>query len=391
MENSDTPLQLANLSREELIHVYFIRGLSYDEILNMLSIHHGITLSKRHLHRLLRDQGLSRRINKSNLNDVFDFLDHSISETSSKNFGYRQMTQRLRGLGYVVDRETVRMCIKELDPEGVLERSRHRLVRRTYVTRGPNYLWHMDGYDKLKPYGFCIHGAIDGFSRKILWLKVGSSNNDPRVVASYFINCIRVLNLVPRCIRADRGSENVMVCGMQRYLRRNDVDSVAGNKSFMYGTSTSNQRIEAWWSIFKKSRTAWWINYFKDAIDQGIYDPSLVEHKECMKFSFMNLIQNDLDETKLLWNNHRIRKVRNSECPNGKPDILYFASGQNDFRNDLFMEDFEICQDYLVDNRQIQEHQIFINCGQVMIDHNLQRPTSVHEAIVLFRTLLRFV
>ena len=27
---------------------------------------------------------------------------------------------------------------------------------------GLNQAWHMDGYDKLKPFGFPIHGAIDG-------------------------------------------------------------------------------------------------------------------------------------------------------------------------------------------------------------------------------------
>ena len=31
-----------------------------------------------------------------------------------------------------------------------------------YLTQGPRYLWHIDGYDKLKPYGFSIHGCIDG-------------------------------------------------------------------------------------------------------------------------------------------------------------------------------------------------------------------------------------
>lgn len=29
--------------------------------------------------------------------------------------------------------------------------------------QGPNYVWHLDGYDKLKPYGFAIHACIDGF------------------------------------------------------------------------------------------------------------------------------------------------------------------------------------------------------------------------------------
>lgn len=45
-------------------------------------------------------------------------------------------------------------------------------VRRCYYSEGPSYVWHLDGYDKLKPYGFPIHGCIDGFSRKILWLEV---------------------------------------------------------------------------------------------------------------------------------------------------------------------------------------------------------------------------
>ena len=26
----------------------------------------------------------------------------------------------------------------------------------------PNFVWHLDGYDKLKPYGFAIHACIDG-------------------------------------------------------------------------------------------------------------------------------------------------------------------------------------------------------------------------------------
>ena len=39
---------------------------------------------------------------------------------------------------------------------------------------------------KLKPYGIAIHGCIDGFSRKILWLVAGHTNNNPRHVARNF-------------------------------------------------------------------------------------------------------------------------------------------------------------------------------------------------------------
>ena len=47
------------------------------------------------------------------------------------------------------------------------------------------------GYDKLKPFGFPIHGAINSYSRKILWLEVARSNNKPEIPASFFFECLR--------------------------------------------------------------------------------------------------------------------------------------------------------------------------------------------------------
>jgi hypothetical protein len=105
---------------------------------------------------------------------------------------------------------------------------------------------HIDGYDKLKPFGFAIHGAIDGYSRRILCLHVGQSNNDPRMIAQYFVDYIRGIGGTARRIRADCGTENTHVAQIQRFLRRNYVDSFAKEKSFIYGKSVANQRIEAW-------------------------------------------------------------------------------------------------------------------------------------------------
>ena len=68
--------------------------------------------------------------------------------------------------------------------------SSHLLKRRSYVNQGPNDSWHMDAYDKLKPFGCAIHGAIDGFSRKILWLELARSNNSPDNTAMYVLNIV---------------------------------------------------------------------------------------------------------------------------------------------------------------------------------------------------------
>ena len=47
-------------------------------------------------------------------------------------------------------------------------------------------MWHVDGNDKIKPYGFPINACIDGFARKVIWLKVARSNNNSAISASTF-------------------------------------------------------------------------------------------------------------------------------------------------------------------------------------------------------------
>ena len=45
------------------------------------------------------------------------------------------------------------------------------IERHSYSVPGPNYLWHADGNHKLIKYRLVVHGAIDGFSRLITYLR----------------------------------------------------------------------------------------------------------------------------------------------------------------------------------------------------------------------------
>ena len=72
------------------------------------------------------------------------------------------------------------MILKELDSLGAEQRARHQVWLDIPIFLLAPTTLAIDGYDKLKPFGFAIHGAIDGYSWKILWLFVGSSNNDPK-------------------------------------------------------------------------------------------------------------------------------------------------------------------------------------------------------------------
>ena len=94
--------------------------------------------------------------------------------------------------------ERVRKSLLRNDPVGVEFRSRNIIRRRIYSAKGPFHIVHIDGHDKLKKWGFAIHGGIDGFSRKILWLKVSTTNNDPLVVANYFLQFLMRYRMAPR-------------------------------------------------------------------------------------------------------------------------------------------------------------------------------------------------
>lgn len=104
--------------------------------------------------------------------------------------------------------------LKEMDPEGTESRRKHRLKRREYQNPGPNYSWHIDGYDKLKCWGFPIHGAIDGFSRKILWLEITRSNNSPNKIATFYARTVSELGGCPVELIADLGTENGLAAAM---------------------------------------------------------------------------------------------------------------------------------------------------------------------------------
>ena len=149
--------------------------------------------------------------------------------------------------------------MKNLDHAGVDAKRRRTLRRHLYYSKGRNWVWHLDGYDKLKPFGFEIHGCIDGYSRRVLWLNILRSNKDPKEVCIPFINYLAVIKGVPPKIVADRGTENVFITGSQRFLRRNHEDDLAGHLSSLLRNFIANQKIEAFWSQFRRSCADWWI------------------------------------------------------------------------------------------------------------------------------------
>lgn len=301
-------------NEQTVITEYFRKGYEYSTIVELLQKEHNVVMSLRTLKSRLSHYGLKRR------NVIYDEvlvrqrIDKILSGPGCIG-GYRSVWHTLQLEGMQVPRDVVERIVKELDPEGCEERRAKRLKRRQFVSPGPNYSWHADGYDKLKPYGFPIHGAIDGWSRKIMWLKVCRSNNFPEIPAAFFLECVREQKGCPEKVRTDNGTENGIIALMQCYFK-NDV------KAHSYGKSIANQRIEGWWSHFRRNRSTWWINFFKDLVETEEFSPGNEMQMECLWFCFSAVIQQDLDFVKEHWNTHTIRASSHNTIA-GKPNELY--------------------------------------------------------------------
>ena len=46
-------------------------------------------------------------------------------------------------------------------------------------------------------------------------------------------------------------------------------------------------------------------------------------HVKALRFCFYASLQEDLDDMKEYWNNHKIRKPHTAESPDGRPELMY--------------------------------------------------------------------
>lgn len=84
-----------------------------------------------------------------------------------------------------VQRMRLRDNIHRVDHEGVENRKRGRLRRRTYNVQGPNHLWHVDTNHKLVRWHLVVIGGIDGVSRLPVMLS-RTDNNNAETILKFF-------------------------------------------------------------------------------------------------------------------------------------------------------------------------------------------------------------
>ncbi|KAM7427620.1 hypothetical protein ABFA07_021268 [Porites harrisoni] len=219
----------------------------------------------------------------------------------------------------------------ELDPEGLEARggigAKKKRQKGNFTTRGTNWVHSLDGHDKLMGYQnstfpLAIYGCLDTASRKLLWLRVWTSNCDPKVIGRWYFDYLYETRVMAAMLRVDRGTETGVMATLHSFLRRHHGD-MDPSDSVVYGPSTENQ-IERWWRELHKRLEKYYKGHLCWLKDKGHYHPHDDKDRILLAFIMIPLIQKDLDVFKeSVWNTHRIRAQKDTILPDGIPSHMY--------------------------------------------------------------------
>jgi len=146
-------------------------------------------------------------------------------------------------------RDRLFAVVKELDPAGVARRASDAQRHRSdFIVPGPDYLWSIDGHCKLDFFGIEIYAAIDAYSRYITWIYIGLSSHTAVSALVQFLTTLRTEDIHPQRIRSDRGVETPLLAAAHHAFMKKHDSEISFADCYFFGTSTANQRIEAWWA-----------------------------------------------------------------------------------------------------------------------------------------------
>jgi len=289
---------------EDVLLYFRDLGFNWKEIASCMKV------SRWTISRRVEELGLKERTGYSIVSN--DELDRLILEFKSIHgiAGGRSMAIGfLKSRNYRVQQRRVAESLVRVDPSNSRLRWACVIKRRKYSVPTANSLWHIDGHHSLINWGFVIHGAIDGYSRMVVFLRC-SINNLALTVANLFD--IAILRCgCPSRVRTDKGGENTLVWERMLEIRGSD------RGSFIAGSSVHNQRIERLWRDVWTYVTSQFYYTFQAMETQGILNMDDPRHVFVLHFVFLPRINEVIEQFSKGWNRHPLRTEKTREGMDG--------------------------------------------------------------------------
>ena len=280
-----------------MYQIEFLRslGFTWTKVATLLQI------SRSTLYRRLEEEGIDPSSSYSSISNAQ--LDQEILAIKQHhpNDGEVLIAANLLSRGIRVQRSRLRASIHRVDPTGVETRRRFTVQRRVYSVPHPNYIWHIDGTHKLIRWRLVIHGAIDGFSRSVVYLKC-SNNNCAATVLTSFQQAVQTFG-APLRIRSDHGGENIGVWDYMLHQYNNPSCVITGS-------STHNERVERLWRDVNRCVTMPFADTFRELEGLGLLDPLNEVDVFCLH-NILPRINQCLSEFQESWNHHTISTEHN--------------------------------------------------------------------------------
>ena len=253
----------------------------------------------------------------------------SFTKNTGSLLGYRELTARIRESypNHFISRDYVAMMSRLQNPEAAERRIPRGLKHPCVFTcPGPGYLIAIDGYDKLRCYGFDIHLSVDAATRLLYWVRLVNTNSDPRNIGRVYLQHLHETKTISRLMTTDLGTENGIIARLHYIYQPTDDDESDGASGVIFhADSARNERAELMNSRLFKWCTKKWIQLFKHLHHIALLIPLNPIDMECAQAIFRPLLTKDLQQFKTRHNAHTIRKQRNSQYSGKSPQFMFDA------------------------------------------------------------------
>ena len=149
-----------------------------------------------------------------------------------------------------------------------------------------------------------------------MWLLVTRPINYPDNIASYYLDAVEQYTGCPVVLDTDLGTDNGTMAAIQAFFRDDE-------NAHRFVSSPRNQRIEGYWSFYRRNNTTRWIKFFQDRIHQNHLNTCDPLEAECLWFDLRSYLKKIwIKLAREYWNTHRIGQSRPDIIP-GQQDALF--------------------------------------------------------------------